>query len=103
MPIIDANVEKGSLINSDQWRAYRNVVKLGYRHASVNHQLRYVDGDTHTNTIECFWSHFKNSVRGTHKSISGKHMQKYLAEFEYRFNLRGSVSSTMFDRLIQAF
>jgi transposase-like protein len=42
-------------------------------------------------------------MRGTHRSISRQHMQKYLGEFEFRFNLRRDVSSTMFDRLIQAF
>jgi transposase-like protein len=102
LPIIEQNVAKGSLINSDQYRVYKGVKALGYLHAAVNHQFRYVDGTTHTNNIENFWSHFKNSVRGTHKSISRKHMQKYLGEFEFRFNLRSSASS-MFDRLIQAF
>jgi transposase len=63
----------------------------------------WVRGDVHSNTLEGFWSHFKNSVRGTHRSISRKHMQKYLREFEFRFNLRGLFSSEMFDRLIQAF
>jgi transposase len=63
----------------------------------------WVRGDAHSNTLEGFWSHFKNSVRGTHRSISRKHMQKYLREFEFRFNLRGLSSSEMFDRLIQAF
>lgn len=54
------------------------------------------------NTLKGFWSHFKNSVRGTHKSLSRRHMQ-YLCEFEFRFNHRRSTSSEMFDQLIQAF
>jgi inner membrane protein involved in colicin E2 resistance len=53
--------------------------------------------------IEVRHGQHDHSVRGTHRSISRKHMQKYLVEFEFRFNLRGSVSSSMFDRLIQAF
>ncbi len=103
LPIIGQNVAKGSLIKSDQFPAYKGLVTMGYSHASVNHRVRYVDGTTHTNTLEGFWSHFKCSMTGTHRSISAKHMQKYLVEFEFRFNLRGSQASTMFDRLIQAF
>ena len=104
IPIIENNVAKGSVINSDENKIYRNVRKLGYGHVTVNHSAgEYVRGAAYTNTIEGFWSHFKNSVRGTHKSISRKHMQKYLVEFEFRFNLRGPQAQSMFDRLIQAF
>ncbi|MFI4869519.1 MAG: IS1595 family transposase [Steroidobacterales bacterium] len=104
VPIIEQNIEKGSLINSDEYMGYRTVRKLGYRHETVRHRNhQYVRGNTHTNTIEGFWSHFKCSMKGTHRSISRKHMQKYLVEFEFRFNLRGPQASSMFDRLIQAF
>jgi transposase-like protein len=104
LPLIEKSVEKGTLINSDEWRGYRNLRKMGYRHTTVRHgRHEYVRGETHTNTIEGFWSHFKCSMKGTHRSISAKHMQKYLVEFEFRFNLRGPQASSMFDRLIQAF
>jgi transposase-like protein len=104
LPLIDQNVEKGSTINSDEYRLYRTVRKMGYQHQTVAHgRGEYVRGNVHINTLEGFWSHFKNSVRGTHKTISRKHMQKYLVEFEFRFNLRGALASSMFDRLIQAF
>jgi len=104
LPIVEQYVAKGTVLSTDQWLAYRGLRKLGYQHDSVNHRVRqWVKGDTHTNTIEGFWSNFKNSIRGTHKSISPKHMQKYLREFEFRFNLRGPQAPLMFDRLIQGF
>jgi transposase len=104
LPIISQYVAPNTMISTDESKLYHSLGKLGYRHGTVNHHREeYVRGNIHTNTIEGFWSHFKNSVRGTHKSISRKHMQKYLVEFEFRFNLRGSASSSMFDRLIQAF
>jgi transposase-like protein len=104
IPLIQDNVAKGTLINSDEYNAYRPLNKMGYSHATVRHRRKqYVDGATHTNTIEGFWSHFKCSMKGTHRSISRKHMQKYLVEFEFRFNLRGPLAPTMFDRLIQSF
>jgi transposase-like protein len=103
-PIVEKYVAKGSAISTDEAPGYRTLRKIGYKHGSVNHgREEWKRGSIHTNTIEGFWSHFKNSVRGTHRAISRKHMQKYLVEFEFRFNLRRETSSVMFDRLIQAF
>ncbi len=56
----------------------------------------------HTNGVENFWRMFKHSVRGTHVSISQKHMMRYLDEFIFRANHRDEVNG-MFDRLIAAF
>jgi len=104
LPLIDKHVAKGSKISTDEMQTYVVLNNKGYDHGSVHHHEReYVRGETHTNTIEGFWSHFKNSVRGTHKSVSRQHMMNYLHEFEFRFNLRKDVSGSMFDRLIQAF
>lgn len=102
LPLVEQYVEKGTLISTDEWHTYKSLPKMGYQHKTVEHTKReYVKGETHTNTIEGFWGHFKNSVRGTHRSISRKHMQKYLVEFEFRFNLRRDASSAMFDRLVK--
>ena len=104
VPLVEKHVAKGTVLSTDQWKAYKCLSKKGYTHESVNHSKdEYVRGDVHTNTIEGFWSHFKTSVRGTHKSVSKKHMMNYLHEFEFRFNLRRDVTNSMFDRLIQAF
>lgn len=46
-------------------------------------------GETHVNTLEGYFSILKRSIRSTHVWVSEKHMPKYLAEFEYRMNLRG--------------
>ena len=91
-------------MSTDEWVAYDNLHKMGYVHGRVNHgRDEWVSGDTHTNTIEGFWSQFKNSVKGTHKSVSKKHMQKYLCEFEYRFNRRNGRASSILDDLLLAF
>ena len=46
-----------------------------------------LDG-TSTNQIESFFNHLKKSIAGTHTSVSHKHLQRYVKEFEYRFNRR---------------
>ena len=55
----------------------------------MNHGAgEYVDGDCHVNGIESFWARLKLSIRGTHVHVSVKHLQKYVKEFEYRYNRR---------------
>jgi transposase-like protein/predicted RNA-binding Zn-ribbon protein involved in translation (DUF1610 family) len=97
---IRANVEKGTQISSDDNRSYWNLSAMGYDHQSVNHSAyEWVRGDVHTNTIEGHWGQFKRAVRGTHVHISKKHAWKYVSEFSYRRNMRGSHWS-MFNRLV---
>jgi transposase-like protein len=99
-PIIRGNVERGSLISTDEHGAYRDLASLGYNHGAVNHSKEiWVDGITHTNSIEGHWGQFKRAVRGTHIHVSPKHLWKYVSEFSYRRNNRGS-HYTMFRKLV---
>ena len=60
----------GSMIFTDDWNGYHGLYRE-YRHHRINHSQRiYVDGLTHTQTIEGFFGHFKTDVRGTHHHIS---------------------------------
>ena len=59
------------------------------RHETVNHIIgEYVRGDVTTNSIESAFSLFKRGVIGQFHKLSGKHLHRYLSEFEYRFNRR---------------
>lgn len=88
-PIIEANVEKQSEIQTDELHSYKGLNQKGYTHNTVNHGAgKYVSkkGET-VNSIESFWSRLKLSIRGTaHIHLSKKHVARYAAEFEYRFN-----------------
>jgi transposase-like protein len=102
-PIIMENINKGSTISSDEWRAYSALKFHGYKHGTVTHNNdEYVNGIHHTNSIEGFWSQLKRSIRGTHVHVSKQHLAKYLGEFEYRYNMRSN-PSLMFDRLLASF
>ncbi len=48
----------------------------------------YVRGKIHTNTVEGFFGQLKRSINGTHHSISHRHLHRYLAEFDWRYNTR---------------
>ncbi|MCY4292193.1 MAG: IS1595 family transposase [Roseovarius sp.] len=102
-PIVRDNVRQGSSVHTDEWQAYKNLIQRGYDHQSVNHgKKEWVRGDCHTNSIEGYWSRLKLSIRGTHVHVSERHLSKYLAEFDFRHNLRESpdrMFSFLVDRL----
>jgi hypothetical protein len=59
-----------------------------YWHDTVNHSAgEYVRGNIHTNGIESFWSLFKRGHYGTFHQLSRKHIHRYIAEFEMRWNM----------------
>lgn len=93
LPVIQENVKPGTHITTDEFLVYKNVLKSGMTHDVVKHRLReFVNkAGNHTNTIEGFWSILKRSISGTHVWVSGKHLPKYLDEFEFRYNNRHSV------------
>ena len=54
----------------------------------------------HTNSIEGFWSLLKRGVIGIYHSMSGKHLQRYLDEFVFRYNTRVMSENFRFDRML---
>lgn len=87
--VITSNVIPGSTVMTDEYRPYDNVTHWGYKHSRVNHASKqFAVGQKHTNTIEGAWSHLKLSIRAIYIGVSPKHLQKYCAEYEYRYNTR---------------
>ena len=87
---IRANVaDECANIYTDEFQSYTGIEDANTRHATVNHSIHeYVRGDVHTNTVESAFSLFKRSVVGAFHQISAKHIDRYLDEFEWRFNNR---------------
>jgi len=76
-------------IYTDEGGGYRDLAETGMPHESVNHEAgEWVRGDVHTNTVEGVFSLFKRSVVGAFHQVSKKHLDRYLDEFEFRFNNR---------------
>jgi transposase len=103
LPQVKRWVVEGSRVMTDDALVCRGLDIHGFDHESVNHSAyEYVRGDAHTNTIESFWAMLKRGINGTYIHVSKKHLPKYLAEFEYRHNLRRS-PHLMFEILLIAF
>lgn len=80
-------------VYTDQAAAYPFALAPDFiaRHQTVNHIIgEYVRGDVYTNSIESAFSLLKRGVIGQYHRLSPKHLHRYLAEFEYRFNRRKS-------------
>lgn len=87
--VIRDNVAGGTALMTDEHGAF---VGLGdaYNHHRVNHSKgEYVRHYIlHTNGIESVWALFKRQINGTHHWLSRKHINAYLGEMTWRFNLR---------------
>ena len=76
-------------IMTDEHPSYTGIGDDDTTHETVNHSAKeYVRGDVYTNTIESAFSLFKRSIVGSFHQVSKKHMDRYLDEFEWRFNNR---------------
>ncbi len=97
------HVLPSSMLFTDEWGAYSTVAKNYKGHRRIKHLAHvYVDGDTHTNTVEGFFGLFKNGVRGVYHSISTAYLQDYMNEYAFRYNRRYSAKPmfwAMLDRV----
>jgi transposase-like protein len=88
VPIVKANVAKETAMMTDEGGAY---FTLGEHFASqsVSHKAdEYVRGSVHTNTVEGYYSIFKRGMKGVCRHCGEKHLHRYVAEFDFRYNNR---------------
>jgi len=87
-PIIQKNIASESIVMTDEAGQYTNLGQH-YPHEFVRHgKSEYVRGNIHTNTIEGFFSIFKRGMKGVYQHCKERHLHRYLAEFDFRYNLR---------------
>jgi len=62
VPIKLNEVEQGTTIYSDKWRAYSTLNEHRFIHKTVNHSENFIDPITgaDTQTIDTLWRHVKN-------------------------------------------
>jgi hypothetical protein len=59
------------------------------QHDSVDHHaFEWARGDVHTNTLEGFFSVLKRGLVGVYQHVDKHHLDRYLAEFDFRQNNR---------------
>lgn len=87
--LVATNVLRETTLNTDESRLYTKIGTEFAAHHTVNHGAEeYVRGDAYTNTVEGVFSVFKRGMRGTYQHCGEKHLHRYLAEFDFRYNNR---------------
>jgi len=91
--IVRENIAQESRLHTDESTLYPDVGDLFSAHKTVKHTageyVRYDDGEAvHTNSAEGCFSIFKRGMRGAYQHCKEKHLHRYLAEFDFRYNHR---------------
>jgi transposase-like protein len=87
---IRKHVRCESRILSDENASYHGIgLEYAGGHETVNHSmLEYFRNGVTTNDAESFFALIKRGINGIYHAVSRKHLGRYLAEFEFRWNGR---------------
>ncbi len=89
IPLIQKHVSPDSHIMSDENPSYNTLKDLYRKHSTVNHsKMEYFNKGKTTNHIEGIWNLLKKLENGTYFHFSWKYTERYLNEFQFRFNNR---------------
>jgi transposase-like protein len=87
--IVSKNISAEARLMTDESRLYGGIKVAS--HERVRHAAKeYARGDVSTNLVEGYFSVFKRGMKGVYQHCSEKHLHRYLAEFDFRFNNRAS-------------
>lgn len=90
--ILFTNADRKSTLITDEHPGYQTAGWNYADHFTVNHgEHEYVRGSAYTNTIEGYFSIFKRGMKGIYQHCSEQHLQRYLAEFDFRYSNRVAV------------
>jgi transposase-like protein len=89
-PMVRKHVHEESRLVTDKAQHYKFTGHAA--HESVDHsKFEWARGDVHTNTLEGFFSIFKRGLIGVYQHVDSKHLERYLAEFDFRQNTRAKL------------
>ena len=95
-----ANVNPDSILFTDDWGSYKPLRRSYIDHRVINHSAGlYVEGSTHTNTIEGSFGNLKTGMRGAYKKVSPAYLQSYVNEYAWRYNARRN-NGALFHQLL---
>jgi transposase-like protein len=110
--IVRDNIAREAHLMTDESRLYIKVGEEFATHQTVTHSHgeyvrasemlidgEYVQMDIHTNTIEGYFSIFKRGMKGVYQHCKEKHLHRYLAEFDHRYNHRVALGFNDADRM----
>lgn len=101
--VLEANVSKSAHLMTDEFGGYKKLGKEFASHRFTTHQSgQYADGETHSNTVESSFSLLKRGLIGTFHHVGEQHLQRYVTEFDFRWNHRKVSDRERSDKLLQS-
>lgn len=101
--VLREHVDSSANVMTDEFTSYNNIGQYFASHESVNHKSgEYARDKAHINTAESVHALLKRGVHGVYHHWSVQHLSRYLAEFDFRFNLRKSTDGTRTAQAIKA-
>jgi len=96
--ILRANLAPETTLHTDGAQHYEFTLAIE-KHEAVNHNREFVRKNeagekVHCNTAEGYFSIFKRGLVGTYQHMSEQHLQRYLAEFDFRMSYRARLGVT---------
>ena len=87
--MLSTHVDPSATLMTDERREYTTLGRTLAAHKTVSHRAgEYARGDAHINTAEGYFGQLKRSIDGTHHHVSRRHLNRYLSEFDFRYNTR---------------
>jgi transposase-like protein len=87
--ILTGQIAKDARLMTDGAGMYKKIGKHFKSHEVVDHAAgEYVRGDVTTNTVEGFFGTLKMGIGGVYQHVSPEHLNRYVSEFEFRYNNR---------------
>ncbi len=103
MRVVEKNVSREARMMTDQARYYQYAFTQYADHKTVDHSKEeYVRGEAHTNTAEGYFSLFKKGMKAIYQHCDEKHLHRYLAEFDFRYNNRVALGVNDPERAMKA-
>jgi transposase-like protein len=91
-----------SVLHTDSGSEFNETGREFGAHERLDHHVgEYVRDGVTTNPAENFFSQLKRSLDGTHHRVSREHLDRYLAEFDYRYSTRKATDGERVDDLMR--
>ena len=101
--IVRDNIAPEARLHTDENPVYSAFGGEFAAHETVNHgRKEYARGDVHVNSAEGYFGLFKRGFNGIYQHCREKHLHRYLAEYDFRYNHRIRLGFDDMDRTIAA-
>jgi len=100
--VLNNNVSKEAHLMTDEHSGYTKAGREYASHGTTAHSRgEYARGEIHSNTVESSFSLLKRGLVGTFHHVGEQHLQRYVTEFDLRWNNRKTTDKERSDNLLQ--